>query len=186
MNILKISNLNNKLLIASPSIHQGKLFHKSLIYITHHGDDGAFGLIINQPLNQLLNQIEDHLIISELKLEVYLGGPISTEKKFFLHSNEYNKNLLFDKSDNYLNVSTNSQILQDISSGTGPKNTMIMVGYSSWQPGQLEFEIENGLWLLSEVDVDLVFLTNNQDKWEIALNSLLGDAKCYIPNIGSC
>ena len=55
----------------------------------------------------------------DLDLDVHLGGPVEMERGFFLHTNEYNKNLLFNPINDGLAVSSNLQIIQDMD----PTNT---------------------------------------------------------------
>ena len=79
------------------------------------------------------------------------------ERGFFLHTNEYNKNLLFNPINDGLAVSSNLQIIQDISNGVGPKQSLFIIGYTGWGADQLEFELENNLWIVSEPNLDLIF-----------------------------
>ncbi|MBF8247000.1 MAG: YqgE/AlgH family protein [Rickettsia sp.] len=176
-----ISNFSNKFLVANTEMSQGTIFYRSVIYIIHHSFDGAFGLIINQPLSNISQNLEGILSLDNTKLELYLGGPVATNKRFFLHSNEYNKNLLFQDNFSKVGLSTNSEILKDIENGQGPENTLMMIGYSSWGSGKLEYEIENNFWLISEVDENIIFSKNFSDKWELALNKILGNKDRYIP-----
>jgi putative transcriptional regulator len=185
-------NLTGKVLIASPYTMQGNVFHKSVIYVVHHGPEGSVGLIVNYPVNSmpiesLFKKIEINIDLSELNLEVNLGGPVDIERGFFLHTSEYDKNLLFKPKDNEgLAVSSNVEILKDIASGLGPKNAMFFVGYTGWNAGQMEFEIENNLWIISEPDQDLIFSPDLAHKWNHALDRLGISNAYFSPNSASC
>ena len=50
-----------------------------------------------------------------------------------------------------------------------------MIGYSGWGPGQLEAELEQSAWLMSDVDRDLVFNTAPDRMWEAAIRRLGAD-----------
>lgn len=169
------SNLSGKILIASPHVDCGEVFHKSLIYLLSHTQEGSIGLIVNYlvnhtPLNTLFKIINDQTV-SELILPVYLGGPMDLERGFFLHSVDYDKNLLF-KFQDHLAVSSNTEILRDIAAGIGPKKSLFIIGYTSWGAGQLEAELENNLWIASNYDQELIFSEEFAEKWQLALARL--------------
>jgi putative transcriptional regulator len=51
----------------------------------------------------------------------------------------------------------------------------LIVGYAGWGPGQLEAELEESSWLLSDVDRDLLFTTPPDQMWERAIRRLGAD-----------
>ena len=187
------NNLSGKILIASPYTLYSDVFHKSLIYILSHTEDGASGLIVNHlmsrmPLKSLFSTINDEKNtnnINDMVLSIYLGGPIELEKGFFLHSDEYDKNLLF-KFQNNIAISSNTDILKDIAAGRGPKHSLFIVGYTSWAPGQLEFELENNFWIVSECNPELIFSEVNDQKWTIALKNLGIEDAHFTAKLGHC
>ncbi|NRB11439.1 MAG: YqgE/AlgH family protein [Rickettsiaceae bacterium] len=184
------SNMTGKILIASPYAMQGNVFHKSLIYVVHHGDDGSIGLIFNHTVNnvsidKLFKKIDLKVDSSTLNLDVHIGGPVELERGFFLHSGEYSKNLLFQSTGNNLAVSSNTEILQDIAQGIGPMDTLFIVGYTGWKPGQMEFELENNLWIISEPDRNLIFNTE-VNQWDLALKQLGINNSDFYPTPGKC
>ena len=186
-------NLAGKVLIASPYSRFNDVFHKSLIYILSHNSDGAIGLIVNHlmsrmSLKSLFNaaKISDQdLFIQDSFLPVYLGGPVEIERGFFLHSSEYNTNLLF-QFHNGLAVSSSGDILKDIAVDKGPKNCLFIVGYTGWIAGQLEVELKNNFWLASECSPELIFSETNDQKWHAALKRLGVDDAHFIADIGHC
>ena len=88
---MKIDNLKNHLLIATPSITD-PIFKNTVILICDYSSDGAMGLIINKPINNEL--IANIIIDSDLdKLsidsKIYLGGPIGLDVGFVIHESKY-------------------------------------------------------------------------------------------------
>ena len=49
---------------------------------------------------------------------------------------------------------------------------MLAVGYSGWQAGQLEAELQANTWIVGEGDEALIFDANLDSKWTKALASL--------------
>jgi len=185
------SNLTGKILIATPFAMEGNIFHKSLIYVVKHTEEGSIGFIFNHPIknapaDNMFKKIDDSINISDMNLEINIGGPVEVERGFFLHSAEYNKNLLFSTPECNLAISSNAEILRDISEGNGPERSMFTIGYTGWGPGQMEFELESNLWIIAEPDHDLIFSGDPTKKWSKALG-MAGVAKGdFIPLMASC
>ncbi len=185
------SNLTGKILIASPYTMEDNIFYQSIVYIVHHSDQGSVGFLVNRliknpPVNRLFKKAEFKLDLNMLNLKIHIGGPLELERGFFLHSAEYNKNLLFKLENSELAVSSNIEILKDITSGSGPKHSIFAIGYTGWGAGQLELEIQNNLWLLSEPDYDIIFGDDHTTKWSNALAKLNIDDTGFVPYVASC
>lgn len=155
------------IIISSPSADTGIVFSKSVIYILSHDKNGTIGVIINKPLNKEAQ--------NGTKLPVYFGGPIEQEKGIILHSSDYNNNsLLTPTKDILINIDTN--IVNDIVTGRGPKHNMLILGHSAWSPGQLVEEIKRNNWLLPIQSLDkqmlynILFIENYPYKWNTALS----------------
>lgn len=183
-------NLSGKILIASPFVLFGDMFYKSVIYVLSHSAEGSVGIIVNHLVNHMAYKSifktsgDPDVASSEYVLPVYLGGPVEVDRGFLLHSDEYTKNLLFTFKDN-LAVSSNTEILKDISQGSGPRNSIFVIGYTGWEAGQLEFEIENNFWVVSEYDHELIFSFENECKWKNALIRIGIDNSHFVPQLGS-
>ena len=194
MNNQNFDNLSGKILIASPFVLFGDVFHRSIIYVLSHTKDGSVGLIVNHLVNKvkfkalfqiIKNNSFDNNKKDDLTIPVYLGGPVELERGFFLHSNDYDKNVLFNFHDN-LAVSSNIEILEDIYAGIGPKDSLFVIGYTGWEAGQLELELENNLWIISDYDQSLIFSNSPEQKWHKALDHLGIANTCFASKAGHC
>lgn len=169
----KDNKLTGSFIVSTPHNMSNDLFKKSLVYIISHGVDGSIGLIVNYPISKLASQaiikvMQNDKQIDSLDIPIFLGGPVDPERGFIIHSMEYDKNVLF-RLNNQLCISSNIDILHDISAGTGPKNSLFVMGYSSWDKGQLEQEMQENAWVVLRSNIDLIFDKNNENKWEEAL-----------------
>lgn len=185
------SSLAGKILVAMPYAMEGNLFHESMIYVIQHNKDGAIGLIFNRslesiPSDELAKKIKGTLTLPEIDMKVHVGGPVEVERGFFLHTTDYNKNMLYQSPDKSLGVSSNTEIIPDILAGNGPEKAIFILGYTGWNKGQLEFELENNLWLISEPDQELIFADNLSIKWSVGLANLGININEFVPNIGNC
>ena len=173
-NMLHEISFTGKLLVALPSLH-ASCFAKAVIYICNHDASGAMGLIVNNSINELdypavLKQFNIPIITeldSRSKMPIHFGGPVDMVKGFVLHTPDYSSGDTFNVGEN-VSLTSNIQILRDITTGTGPRKRMLALGYAGWGPGQLETEIKQGSWFTVPSSEELIFDENNSNKWKQA------------------
>jgi len=173
-------SVKNHFLIATNKMNESR-FDKSVIAMLESDEDGAWGLVINKPIGQLplallidpsLNSSKKREELYTINVEVFWGGPVNVKEIFILHSNEYQS----DSTKKYGNfsISQDYDILFDIAKKTGPEKSLIILGYSGWGDGQLEGEMERDYWILSDIDLNILFEGKSDTKWNKAYkNSFL-------------
>lgn len=177
-------NLTNHFLIAMPGL-QDPLFGQSVVYLCEHSPRGALGLVINKPcdinLKGLFDKVELPLTRPDLQTApVFFGGPVQTERGFVLHEATFDAD---DKPEHPvyastmvipggLEMTTSRDVLEAISTGSGPRKVLISLGYSSWGEGQLESELGDNSWLTVEADARLIFETPVAERYAQALKLL--------------
>lgn len=175
--------LDGKLLIAMPSMTDPR-FHKAVIYLCAHSEDGAMGIVVNQraehiTFRTLLEQLDiepaenDGNIRLPLKdMAVHTGGPVETGRGFVLHTTDYSSTDSTLSIDEDVSLTATIDILRAIANGTGPKRSLLALGYAGWAPGQLEREIHGNGWLICPADNDLVFDAEVENKYDRAMAKL--------------
>jgi putative transcriptional regulator len=142
-----ISLHKGKLLIAQPTNIFDENFSKSIILLTEHNQVGSIGFVLNKPLAYTL-----HDLIPEIhaNFTIYNGGPVEQDNLYFIHnipklipnSIEITYGLYwggdFEITKNLIN---NGKI--------NKSNIRFFLGYSGWDPKQLQDEIENSSWIVS-------------------------------------
>src|ERR1700742_3526114 len=93
-------SLRGQFLVAMPGMGDER-FRETVIYIVGHSEDGAMGLVVNQPIEDMrfadiLEELElgakDELIQMPERVRdgvVLRGGPVQRGRGFVLHSNDY-------------------------------------------------------------------------------------------------
>ena len=173
-------DLTNQFLIAMPGMAD-ETFAGTVVYLCEHNERGALGLVINRPidikLKNLFHKVELKLDREELAEQpVYFGGPVQTERGFVLHEKlhdgdaPYNSTLSIPGG---LEMTTSKDVLEAMAGGSGPLKVLITLGYSGWQPGQLEDELGRNGWLTVDADHKVIFDTPIEQRYGRAL-SLLG------------
>ena len=171
------NSIKNYFLVATKKMTDPR-FKNTVIIMLENDEKGAWGIVINKPLTSiplgsLIYKSRDatnkQKELYNVKIPVYWGGPVNENNILILHSQEY-KN---ETTTNYKNISISSDynILFDIADNKGPKKNLVIVGISSWGEGQLEGEMEREGWILSEINLNLIFEMDNAEKWLNAIKN---------------
>ena len=171
-----MTNLTGKLLLAMPGIGD-KRFDRSVILICAHTDEYAMGLTLNKPMTDLtlptlLDQLGVPQTISLPERLVLDGGPVGTDRGFVIHSSDYfSDGATVDVSGDICMTATHD-ILKAIADGGAPRRSTLTLGYSGWGPGQIERELGENAWLISEPSDDILYGEKHSRKWEQTLGML--------------
>ena len=175
--------LDGQLLVAMPTM-QDERFARAVIYVCAHSSEGAMGIVINQPAQNirfpdLLVQLD--VIPSSGLIElpnqadavrVLKGGPVETGRGFVLHTADFfieNSTLPIEQG---ICLTATLDILKAIARGKGPASALLALGYAGWAPGQLENEIQANGWLNCDADSELLFGPNTEDKYNQAMRKI--------------
>jgi putative transcriptional regulator len=167
--------MTGQLLVAMPQMRDAR-FTRSVIYVCAHTSDGAMGLVVNRlvgsltfpDLLQQLN-IDSHGMGEHIRIRS--GGPVETGRGFVLHSTDYVDDATL-KVGEAVGLTATIDILKDIASGSGPRRSILALGYAGWGPGQLDQELQSNAWLTVPADEELIFDDALNDKWERSLNKI--------------
>ncbi|WP_293452105.1 YqgE/AlgH family protein [Planktotalea sp.] len=175
---IKVPNLglSGKCLISMPDMPDSR-FRSSVIFLCAHSDEGAMGIIVNKPaqdvkLTDLMDQLSIPKDTCDKDWPVYFGGPVEHGRGFVLHTSEYRSELSTMDAGPNLAMTATIDILEDIGAEKGPQSALIALGYAGWGPGQLEQEIAVNGWLVADVGADIIFRTPDNEKWAAALGTL--------------
>jgi putative transcriptional regulator len=172
--------LDGQMLIAMPGIGDPR-FDRSVIYMCAHSAEGAMGIVVNKPAENInfselltrLNIIPDEERINlpddVSELTVHFGGPVEMGRGFVLHTADYFATDSTLPIDETIGLTATLDVLRAIASGDGPRHALLALGYAGWGPGQLDKEISSNGWLHCEADEDLIFGDKLERKYDLAL-----------------
>ena len=181
-------DLCGKLLVAMPGMGDRR-FDRSVILICAHSPDGAMGLIVNKPVNEL----NFSMLLAQLNIapgpgprdiQVHFGGPVERGRGFVLHSPDYAGGPATIAVPGGYAMTATLDVLEAMAHGTGPRRALLALGYAGWGPGQLEAEIGRNDWLTAEPADDLVFAAEDGGKWLAALRWMGIDPLSLSPTAG--
>ena len=167
-------NLTSNFLIAMPAMSDPN-FSRSLTFICEHNERGALGIVVNRPIDvtlaSLFRQVEIELPDPALAEQaVFYGGPVQFDHGFVLHRpvGEWKSTLPVGE----IGLTTSRDILEAMSTGHGPRQHLVALGYAGWAPGQLEDEILRNGWLTVKADLDVIFDVPPESRYEAAMSAL--------------
>lgn len=182
----EVKNLRNRFLLAMPGLGDPN-FDKAVILVCEHTDEGALGIIINQPISITFEEVLTHMDLNsnddKLKqLPVVFGGPVQQERGFIIHAplGEWKASLPVGEE---LAVTASRDVIEAMVEGKGPERVLACLGYAGWGAGQLEEELSKNMWLDCPVDLDILFDSPFTSRWKAAgkllgidLSNISGDA----------
>lgn len=167
-------------------------FFRSVTYLCEHDDEGAFGIVINQPLSLSLGEIFEQM---EIKTEhpmisqrlVFAGGPVHKERGFILHNAHGNPKKKWQKTYSIspeISLTTSTDILEDMAINKGPEQCLFALGYAHWEAGQLEKEMAENAWLYAPASSEIIFQIPIEKRWRAAAAKMGVDVDRLSDDIG--
>lgn len=164
-------SLVNHLLVALPSLVDSS-FARSVTLICQHDENGAMGVVVNQPseyvLGEVLSQMD--IVTADARLRampVLGGGPVHTGRGFVIHDDARGWDSRLEVGEG-LYLTTSRDILEAMASGRGPRNALVMLGCAGWSAGQLERELAEDAWLAVPAAPEVLFDTPLEQRWQRA------------------
>jgi putative transcriptional regulator len=162
-----------------PQLHDPNFSH-AVVLMIEHGDDGSFGLVVNQP-----SQIKATELLQSLDMSwggassavVWSGGPVSPSTGWVLHQPIAGLEMRPRRGTGTIDVApgialtTSPDRLRTIALSP-PERVRLLLGYSGWGPGQLAEEMSRGAWLHVEASPSLIFDSPAPELWSRAIRSL--------------
>ncbi len=167
------------LLLAMPQVLD-PFFHRSVVLLLRHNDEGSFGFVVNRPTEIPLAEILKGMEISwqgEESAMVFFGGPVQSQLGSVIFAPNAESVAEVGQDENSTEICPGicmSQHLDNLGrlAGKPPAQFRLYLGYAGWGAGQLVTEIIRNDWLTAPVRAELLFSRQPADVWESALQSV--------------
>jgi putative transcriptional regulator len=163
-----VKSLQGRALVASPYLNDPN-FLRSVVYILRHDDEGAFGLLLNRPLNISVGQLLTDLLGSPAEncQPVFCGGPVDGLVLMMP------VNLGTPDEDKVIVVAGDQDRISEIANQKelSVGKFRLFDGYSGWGPSQLESELSEGSWLIWDIQPDQLF-SDPDELWQLAIREI--------------
>lgn len=166
------------LLIADPFLKDPN-FMRTVVYICRHSDEGSFGFVLNKrfehDLADLISGFEG------MDIPVYQGGPVQPDMIHYIHQYPELIPNCFKISDEIYwggDFDTVQRLIR--SHSIDMKKIKFFIGYSGWESGQLNSELEEKSWLTASATRKIVFDIPEEDIWKESIEHLGGDYRIMV------
>ena len=164
-----------RLLVSSPQLDDG-VFHRSVILMLQHSDDGAQGVVLNKPLGAEVDAVlpgwGEHIAAPQT---LFQGGPVQVDSALGLVTVAGDDGLPPGSQRLFGSVAI-------IDLDTPPLLVMpevgglrIFAGYAGWSAGQLEGELRRGSWYVVDSVPDDLLTAEPEHLWESVLRRQRGE-----------
>ncbi len=143
-------------LLVATSVLDDPNFHRAVVWVAEHGDDGTLGFIINRPLEMPLADLWEGCPDSLSSLCCAAeGGPVERNKGLLVHGLATMPDTAPLHHGLYVGGSLD-HLAKRWSNGPDSFGPRLFLGHSGWSPGQLDREIASGAWTLRPGRLDLI------------------------------
>ena len=164
------------MLMAMPQVLD-PFFHRSVVLLLHHEDEGSFGFIVNRPTGIKVAEILKGMDVGWEggdEAVAYFGGPVQPQLGTVLFSPVLQESGPEDTATEITPGLALTQHIGDLSrlAEAPPDQFRLLLGYAGWGEGQLMEEILRNDWLTAPVSSDLIFAPDPERVWDAALRSV--------------
>lgn len=173
----KLAPAAGRLLVAEPFLNDG-YFKRAVVLLTEYNEKGSIGFILNKPLE--IRMTDAVLDFPDFDIPAMLGGPVQRDQLYYIHT-------LGERIPDSQPVGKNLWWLGDFGTvkdliarkEVGEQEIRFFIGYSGWEKGQLEKEMQEKSWYVSKTDIDLVF-SAPETMWKEALRKMGKDFELMV------
>ena len=170
MIVNKLKPGQGKLLISEPTLSDS-FFKRSVVLLVEHNDTGTVGFILNKSAQILLHEAIEEF--EGFNFPIYFGGPVKRDNLFFIHT-------LGDQITGSIPISEglfwggNFEVLKNLilEEKAGPKQVKFFLGYSGWEPNQLQREMTEHSWFVSNATKQLVMQETDNGMWRQVMKAM--------------
>ncbi|MFL5887472.1 MAG: YqgE/AlgH family protein [Solirubrobacteraceae bacterium] len=167
-----MESLRGKLLIAGPDLLDPN-FHRTVVLIADHGDEGAMGVVLNRRSEHTVDEaVPDLGELVDPDEHVHVGGPVQPTGVVVLAEfddpSEAATTVLGDVG--FVAAGSDVDGLPAIT-----RRARVFAGLAGWGPGQLEAELERDDWIVEPARADDAFVSEAAGLWRAVLERKGGE-----------
>lgn len=164
------------LLISEPFLPDPN-FERTVVLLCEHNAEGSFGFVLNKPSLLKYNDVIDG--VGDFNVPLFIGGPVQQDTLHFIHragsviedSVEISSGIFWGGNYEQLQSLIDTKQIK-------PQDFKFFIGYSGWGAGQLEMEMKEKTWIVSNVANPMQVFDMDPDKlWKVVLKNMGGKYK---------
>jgi putative transcriptional regulator len=164
-----------RLLVSVPTLHDANFF-RSVVFMIEHNDDGAIGLVLNQPTDAVLaDALPDWSALAAPPAVAFVGGPVQQHEAVIGVARVGR----VEESDAWQPLLGR---IGTVDLGRAPSEVRgdievvrVFAGYSGWGPQQLDGELDHGGWFVVDALPEDLLTSDPAGLWRRVLRRQRGD-----------
>ncbi len=157
-------SIAGSLLLAHPSLRDPN-FRRAVVLMSVHNAEGAMGVVLNRPLGRRLGELTGEFALGELaSVPLFTGGPVQTEQLLLVAWQPHDEGFRV-----HFGVEPDRATQLMTEEGTQLRG---FLGYSGWGAGQLEKELTQNTWIVTDVPAGLLTHPQSDTLWRSVLSGL--------------
>ena len=167
-----------RVLVSEPFLND-TYFRRSVVLLTEHSKEGSVGFVLNKPVDLALNDVLADFPVIDSRISI--GGPVNTNSIHYIHT-------LGDDIPGSIHVLENifwggdfDRVKEMIGNGEiKPKDIRFFLGYAGWSPKQLENELSEHAWIVTELEGKTIMADPDLNLWQDTLRGLEDKYRTWI------
>jgi putative transcriptional regulator len=158
-----MDSLKGQLLIATAGLLDPN-FHRTVVLVAEHSEDGAMGLVLNRPAGVAVADAAPQLeTLVGPEEPIFVGGPVESQAVVVLAE--------FDEPEDAASLVIDDVGFMPAETDAEPatRRARVFAGYAGWSAGQLEIELAENAWILEPASPEHVFAAPGEDVWSHVL-----------------
>ncbi len=166
----KLAPIKGRVLIAEPFL-EDEYFRRAVVLLCDHNEEGTFGFVLNNYLDLPLTELVEAL--PEFRTRISIGGPVSRDSLYYLHTlGERFPGSIEIMPGLYMGGSYEA-MKQALEAGEVKQGEIrFFVGYSGWKEQQLEAELAENAWVVTEAESSWLMDTEIENLWKKVLSDM--------------
>lgn len=138
-----------KILLSDP-FSNDDYFGRSVVYLCEHNSEGSFGFVLNNYIDVDLHEIAKNF--PHINTKISIGGPVSTQNIFFIHTlGDIIEGTTLVSDGIYIGGDYDQLVNLLETNQVSEKDVRFFLGYSGWSSEQLQNEIDEHAWIVAPV-----------------------------------
>lgn len=164
----QIQNFSGQLLVAHPSLQDPNFARTVVLISAHQSDEGSLGVILNRPLNKTLGEVNAEYAYSPLSgTPLFTGGPVQENEMILTAWFWEEENQVFRL---YFGIDEEKAL--EIKMMNPEADLRAFLGYAGWEKGQLEDELSEKAWVVSQIQGQVLEDLSGEQLWKRIISEI--------------
>ena len=173
----KLKPEKGKLLISEPFLPDPN-FDRTIILLCENNEEGSFGFVLNKPSLAKVSEVMDD--IKGYDAPAMVGGPVQQDTLHYIHRFPNLEDSIEITNGIFWGGNFEKLLFLLDTKQMAHKDVKFFLGYSGWTAGQLDEELKQDSWIVSDqANEELIFDTAPDEMWKKTLTIMGGRYSVY-------